>query len=163
MVFKQYQFLIATCVSLSLLTGCMGDKKETSEELYIIDVNSPEQYKDAHIKGAVHSDLTNLENITKNWNKNASVVIYCSNYMCSASGLAVKKLKDLGFKNVRAYEGGMAEWYQLNKNNKDFAFEGTAQDAYLTVEIPKPEHKESDTDVINAEDLQKKMKEAKLL
>jgi rhodanese-related sulfurtransferase len=40
----------------------------------------------------------------------AEIVVYCANPTCPNSTDAAKKLRTLGFTNVRAYEGGLEEW-----------------------------------------------------
>lgn len=40
----------------------------------------------------------------------AEIVVYCANPTCPNSTDAAKKLRTLGFTNVRAYEGGLEAW-----------------------------------------------------
>jgi rhodanese-related sulfurtransferase len=42
--------------------------------------------------------------------RDAAIVVYCANAACPQSRMAADKLLRLGFANVRAYEGGIAEW-----------------------------------------------------
>lgn len=44
--------------------------------------------------------------------KDAEVVVYCAGPKCPQSRYAAEKLAELGFTNVRAYEGGIEEWKQ---------------------------------------------------
>lgn len=44
--------------------------------------------------------------------KDAEVVVYCAGPQCPQSRHAAEKLTELGFTNVRAYEGGIEEWKQ---------------------------------------------------
>ena len=44
--------------------------------------------------------------------KDAEVVVYCAGPGCPQSRHAAEKLTELGFANVRAYEGGIEEWKQ---------------------------------------------------
>jgi rhodanese-related sulfurtransferase len=44
--------------------------------------------------------------------KDAEVVVYCGGPNCPQSRYAAEKLTELGFTNVRAYEGGLEEWKQ---------------------------------------------------
>ncbi len=44
--------------------------------------------------------------------KQRTVVVYCSDYECSASRSAAKKLENAGFADVYAYEGGIHEWQE---------------------------------------------------
>lgn len=42
--------------------------------------------------------------------KGEEIVVYCGGPTCPQSLQAAQKLTDLGFTNVRAYEGGLEEW-----------------------------------------------------
>jgi rhodanese-related sulfurtransferase len=42
--------------------------------------------------------------------KGEEIVVYCGGPTCPQSIQAAQKLADLGYTNVRAYEGGLEEW-----------------------------------------------------
>jgi rhodanese-related sulfurtransferase len=48
--------------------------------------------------------------------KDDEIIVYCGGPTCPQSLQAAKKLTDLGYTNVRAYEGGLEEW--KNAGNK---------------------------------------------
>ena len=48
--------------------------------------------------------------------KGDEIVVYCGGPTCPQSLQAAQKLTDLGYTNVRAYEGGLEEW--KNSGNK---------------------------------------------
>lgn len=156
--------------SLVVLSSCFwdGDISEKSQgkpeaALYVVNVLSQELYDDAHIKGSIQLDLNDLDTVASQWNKQAPVVFYCSNYHCTASSHAARQFKKAGFEHVYAYEGGMAEWYQLGKQDASYVTEGPATESYLTQEIPAPEHEKADIEIIAAADLKAKMHYAGLL
>lgn len=43
-------------------------------------------------------------------NKQTPVVVYCSGPECESSLKAARALRELGYENVRHYQGGKAEW-----------------------------------------------------
>jgi Rhodanese-related sulfurtransferase len=45
-----------------------------------------------------------------NLSKETEFVVYCAGPKCPQSFMAAQKLEELGFTNVRAYEGGLEEW-----------------------------------------------------
>jgi rhodanese-related sulfurtransferase len=154
--------------AIILLAGCGKESTHNQVEkheasLYVVNVLDQAQYNDAHIKGSINIQLQELEEKVKDWNKDATVVFYCSNYMCTASGQAAKMLTALGFKDTRAFEGGMAEWYQLHKDDAEYALVGKAQDGYLTMVIKKPATEPAGVQIIDAKELKKLMKKANLL
>lgn len=86
-------------------------KKLENDNIYLIEVLDEEEFKKSHIKGAINIPLKKIGTEAKQrFNEADEIVVYCSNYDCSASPTAAKKLENLGFKNVFDYEGGKKEW-----------------------------------------------------
>jgi rhodanese-related sulfurtransferase len=143
-------------VSCTLLSSCgwMGEKKESSEALFVIvNVLDKKYFEDCRIKGSINLSMDELVPYAqKNWNKETEIVVYCANYKCTASGESVKALKEAGFNNAWAYEGGIAEWKQLG-----YPVEGICKSGYLA-DYAKPEgyENEAGTPVISAQELKQK-------
>ncbi len=145
---------------------CMVHRQQAQAEnakVLVVNVLDKDDYVDAHIKGSIHVPFEELEKAAAQWNKEVPVILYCSNYMCTASGEGAKLLSKLGFKDVRAYEGGMAEWYQLSKKDPSFVLEGPAKAEYLEIVIEKPAGEKEEIQIIDAQELQKLLKDANLL
>lgn len=149
--------LYITLGCLVLLSGCGDEQKK--QGLFIINVLDKEHFDDCHIKGSaqaisVQVSLDQLDDFVKNIDKEKSeLVFYCSNYRCTASGFAAKKVSDMGFKHVWAYEAGLAEWYQ-----NSLPVQGVCKKAYLNKHVPKAELDQiSDISIISTEELAKKM------
>ena len=140
-----------------MLPSCWnGDKEQEAlrKGLVVINVLDKKLYDDCRIKGSIHVPFEELEQFAqKRLSKDAEIVLYCSNYFCSSSGFGCKKLQELGFKNVRAYEGGTAEWYQLG-----LPVEGKCTEAYLTKQIEKAPFQDEDLATITAQELIEKIK-----
>ncbi len=83
-------------------------------------------YADCHIKGSINVPYDNLVEYTKDLPKDTEIVVYCASYVCPMSRRAYTLLKDQGFTNIRAYEGGAAEWHKLG-----YPTEGPAKMIYL--------------------------------
>lgn len=92
----------------------LKNRIENYRNIYIIDVLSEGSFARNHIKGAVNIPLSRLSDSAKQVikDKEAEVIVYCSNYMCHASTKGVKILKKMGFENVVDYKGGINEWMQ---------------------------------------------------
>ena len=82
-------------------------------DLTIINVLENDCFKDCHIKGSINIPSKDLEAKMKDWDREKPLVVYCASYHCPASANAYEILVAMGFKNVRAYEGGMKEWVAL--------------------------------------------------
>ena len=140
---------------LAFLPGCFSEKSKESlkEGLFVVNVLDKKHYDDCHITGSIHVSIDKLESFASTLDKERSeVIFYCSNYMCTTSGFAAKKLMNLGFKNVAAYEGGTAEWYQ-----RGLPTEGPAQESYLKMVINKPAQEDDVIPLIEADILADKM------
>ena len=75
----------------------------------IIDVRSPQEYREGHIDGAInlpeYNIRRNVQNILKD--KNELIVLYCS--VGERSKMAQSKLQRLGYTNVYTVYGGIGE------------------------------------------------------
>jgi rhodanese-related sulfurtransferase len=87
---------------------------EQDQETLVIDVLSHERYLEKHIPGSISIPLDQPEfprrvadQVTS---RQQPVVVYCSGGACQASRNAARVLHEAGFTNVRAYEGGIADW-----------------------------------------------------
>lgn len=81
-------------------------------ELIVINVLGQASFEDCHIKGSVNIPLEELKDYAEAWDKHEKIVVYCAHHDCKASKNAYNFLKDLGFRNIHAYEGGIREWKQ---------------------------------------------------
>ncbi len=124
-----------------------------NDHFVLISVNDKNVHNDCAIKSSINVALSDIESFAKKLKKETEIVVYCTNYMCSASGVAAKKLKALGFEHVRAYEGGNAQWFQAS-----YPVEGSCKMPYLKQVMPKPAG-ENPVEVIELEELKKKMDE----
>lgn len=155
---------------LLLAPACMSEKKEAASQeaaaaeptFRLVNVDSADLFKDAHIPGAINLNFEQLDEQTKGWSKKTPVILYCSDYTCGTSHTAAKKLKELGFEDVSVYAGGMNEWVKKHKENKDqYPVEGDAKQEYLTKEVAPTAAKEGEAPAVTAEDLSKKLAELK--
>jgi len=83
------------------------------ESMTIVEVLSPESYKDSHLPGAINVPINgNFEDrIQKTvWNKGQKVIVYCQNTECTASPEAATKMNKLGYQHVYDYEAGKEDW-----------------------------------------------------
>ena len=155
---KKLMYALSPLLILSSCFWGSSEKKNTQAQFLVMNVLDQNLYDDAHIKGSVNVPFADVVDYAERYSKDIPIVTYCSNYACSASGVAAQMLLERGFKHVWAYEGGMAEWYQLN-----YPYEGPAKQAYLKAANPKPEHLDTSVPVISSEELKEKMKEYNLV
>jgi len=135
------------------LSGCSCLKQHDKPDFVVINVLDPDLYNDCHIKGSINVPFEKLEHFAQELDHNTQVVLYCSNYKCTASGFGAHMLKKMGFEHVWAYEAGMAGWYQ-----QGLPTEGPAHESYL--KLANPPLSEEGTDkklIISTDELQQKM------
>jgi len=86
--------------------------------IQLIDVRTPKEYTDGHIKDAVNINFYDDNFITQmsKLDKGKEIYIYCRSG--GRSGKAAKKLKEAGFTKVYDLQGGFINW---NKNNLEVA------------------------------------------
>ena len=152
MVFtRKLSFIVIGFLLVTLSSCWKGGVEKKKKGVVVINVLDKEYFDDCHIKGSIHIPFVKVkEEVPKIADKDATVVLYCSNYMCSASGEAAKLLAKLGYKKAYAYEGGVAEWHQ-----KGYPTEGPCKKGYLKGKMSAPEKQEKY--VISANDLKKKL------
>lgn len=154
-MYKKFTFILLFC-ALSF-SGCdlsfndvFKSSKDEHENVKVINVLDKQFYNDAHIPGSIQLSVVDVEQIAKKWKKNTTLVVYCSNYMCSASISVARKLKAMGFEKVFAYEAGMAGWKQAG-----LPVDGPAKESYLGLPNEKLSDKKYDVEEISTQDLKK--------
>src|SRR5260221_674614 len=93
--------LFASAVILwYLFTTKYLSMKLKKSDLIVINVLDKNLYDDCHIKGSINVPFGEIKEYASKIDKSTPVVVYCSNYQCTASGAAAKMLQDMGFENV---------------------------------------------------------------
>mgnify|MGYP006289146487 CR=1 FL=1 len=91
----------------------LKSKMDRNGDLAIVDVLSPEQYKEGHLPGAINVPVGeqfkhSIQQAVPD--KGQAVVLYCANKECSASPKAAQQMDELGYERVYDYEAGKADW-----------------------------------------------------
>lgn len=79
-----------------------------NKEAVIIDVRTPEEYRQGHIPGVALIPLNELASRTNEIPKDKKVLVICRSGNRSAQG--TKLLRNKGFANVYNVSGGMNQW-----------------------------------------------------
>ena len=80
--------------------------------IVLIDAQGPGKFEDRHIPGAVRASADDagvvLAAIGRDLDR--AVVTYCTDEACTGSVQAASLLEAAGYRNVRRYIGGAADW-----------------------------------------------------
>src|SRR5512138_3402762 len=86
-------------------------KQTKKKNTVVLDVRTPEEYKEGFIGNAVNynvmDSLAFINNISS-LDKNKKYLLYCKSGR--RSGKALVMMKNMGFINVRHLKGGVTEW-----------------------------------------------------
>ena len=87
-------------------------KLDAREDVILVEALGPLYYEDAHLPGAINIPHDQVDELAPELlpDKDAEVVVYCANGPCKNSGIASRRLLDLGYTDVRDYHEGKAEW-----------------------------------------------------
>jgi len=83
---------------------------QKDSKLIVLDVRTPEEFKEGHIKGAINIDIRQEDAFSKidKLNRNAKYLVYCrTNHR---SGMAVDHMMQSGFRNVTQMMDGFPGW-----------------------------------------------------
>ena len=95
-------------------------KMDRNEDFALVDARSFKSYSEEHIRGAISLPLDEVEEKAEQiLSKNDEIIVYCGSFSCPRSANEVKRLRNMGFKNVKRYAGGIKDWkkagYQTEK------------------------------------------------
>ncbi len=86
-------------------------KMDCGDKFILVDARSPDSYRSEHIKGAISLPLSEVdERAEQMLDKKNKIIVYCNSFSCTASGEEVRRLKMVGFKNIKHYAGGIIDW-----------------------------------------------------
>lgn len=79
-------------------------------DAFILDVRTPDEYRQARLRGAVLIPLSDLPRMLNSIPRNRPVLVYCAVGARSASAAGI--LVDRGFKDVYHMTDGLVGWYR---------------------------------------------------
>ena len=86
----------------------------TSDSI-LIDVRTPEEFKDGHIKGAINISVTSDDfgGIINNFPKDQPIYVYCRSV--KRSSRAANQMKAMNFRRIIELDGGYLAWMKSKK------------------------------------------------
>jgi len=84
---------------------------ENKEQFKLVEVLSPESYKEGHIPGAINLPFDKVNELApKHLKKTDAIIVYCANYHCQASTKATRALLDIGYLHTVDFKAGKQGW-----------------------------------------------------
>jgi rhodanese-related sulfurtransferase len=82
------------------------------QDLVLVDTRTPEEFQEAHIKGAMSMPEKSFETQLSLLpaDKNALIMLYCNGVKCGKSKKAAKKAEAAGYMNLVIYAEGFPVW-----------------------------------------------------
>ncbi|MDN3724859.1 rhodanese-like domain-containing protein [Aequorivita sp. SDUM287046] len=83
---------------------------ETKRDIQLLDVRTPEEFANGHLKNALNIDISQTTFITEaeKLDLEKPIYLYCQSGKRSARAAII--LKDIGFKEIYDMEGGFSNW-----------------------------------------------------
>lgn len=93
-----------------ILDSAQYKQVTSGNKVTVIDVRTPQEYQDGHIKNAQNINVQSADFKAKmeNFDKDKPIYIYCRSGARSAK--AGKILEDMGFKEIYDLKGGILSW-----------------------------------------------------
>jgi rhodanese-related sulfurtransferase len=87
-------------------------KLQADEDLVIVEALGPMYFDDAHLPGAQNLPHDQVDELAATVlpDRDALVIVYCSNMACQNSVVASRRLAELGYSKVYEYVEGKQDW-----------------------------------------------------
>ena len=92
-------------------------RSELAEEIdrgavVVVETLGPQYFEQGHLPGAINIPHTDVAELAPSLlpDRDAAIVVYCSNTQCQNSAIAQGALRRMGYGNVRKYAEGKQDW-----------------------------------------------------
>jgi rhodanese-related sulfurtransferase len=121
---KSYSQHLTHLIIALLLFSCNGQGQSLApvkfkegmykENVVLLDVRTPEEFSQGHIRGAVNIDIRNDDFALHidSLDKNKTYFVYCKSGKRSAD--AIQRMKGKGFEKLYGLDGGIDLWKEKN-------------------------------------------------
>jgi rhodanese-related sulfurtransferase len=82
------------------------------DELTVVDTQPANAFRRRHLPNAVNLAADRVDALAPVLlpDLEAEIVVYCGSWVCRTSDAVARRLRELGYLNVRVYRGGRADW-----------------------------------------------------
>jgi rhodanese-related sulfurtransferase len=96
----------------------LSGKLEAGDAFVLVDALAPMVYAHSHLPGAINLPPAGLdpEFVTRRIpDRSREIIVYCTSPDCDDSIATARRLRALGYTNVRRYAGGKIEWREAGR------------------------------------------------
>ena len=78
----------------------------------VLDAQGPGLFERTHLRGAIHGSIDNADDVLAALGDDldTEIVVYCTDLRCTGSAQAAELLAAAGYRNIRRYAAGLADW-----------------------------------------------------
>lgn len=89
-------------------------KLDRGEAIVLVEALGEGRFEEVHLPGAINIPHDRVDELAPDMlpDKKAEIAVYCSNGPCRNSGIASRRLSQLGYENVRDYHEGKQDWME---------------------------------------------------
>src|SRR5262245_11000506 len=90
----------------------LREKLDRGDVFVIVDALSPMSFAMAHLPGAINLTPGRVDDRARRRipDPDTEVVVYCHSVECDSSVMVGNRLRELGYRNVLHYPGGIEDW-----------------------------------------------------
>ena len=87
-------------------------KLDKDAKVVLVEALPAKYYLDAHLPGALNLPHDQVDELAPGLlpDRSVEIVVYCASAPCKNSGIAARRLAELGYSNVRDYHEGKEDW-----------------------------------------------------
>ncbi len=87
-------------------------KLDNGAAVTLVEALPAKYFEEAHLPGALNLPHDRVDELAPRLvpDKTAEIVVYCASAPCKNSGIAARRLAELGYGTVRDYHEGKADW-----------------------------------------------------
>jgi rhodanese-related sulfurtransferase len=86
----------------------LKEKLDRGDNFKLVNCLDDWMFRAKRIPGSIHFD--SLKQALAALDCKEEIIVYCSNFGCTASVLVYQQLVEHGFQNLKRYAGGIADW-----------------------------------------------------
>ncbi len=96
----------------TITRAALREKLTNGRKPVLVEALPAKYYQEAHLPGALNIPHDAIDALAPGLltDKSAEIVVYCAGATCKNSDIAAERLAALGYRNVRTYTDGKADW-----------------------------------------------------